>query len=110
MTPTPGTQKCNAYRKAAGLPPVWDVPANAGHSCSQLWMMDGALSNAPELSPAGLQAGLQRSKGLDFSFPQGIADFSAAGTTTGGQHFRIAQFTPECTCWRVVQREFRRGF
>lgn len=110
MSPTGGTVKCNAYRKAAGLPPVWDVPANAGHACSQLWMLDQALSNAPDVSAQGLQAGLQRSKGLDFSYPQGIADFTASGTTTGGQHFRVAQYSKGCECWRVVQPEFRRGF
>ena len=110
MSPTPGTQQCNAYRQAAGLPPVWDVPANAGHACSQLWMLRQALGNAPEVSAEGLQAGLQRSQGLDFSYPQGVADFTPPGTTTGGQHFRVAQYAKDCTCWRVVQQEFRRGF
>lgn len=110
MAPTAGTQKCDAYRKAAGLPPVWGVPANAGNACSQLWMLQGALNNAPELSRVAIQTGLQKTKGLDFSFPQGVADFSAPRVTTGGQNYRVAQFTPACDCWRVIQRDFRRGF
>lgn len=111
MSPTPGTQKCNAYRKVAGLPPVYDVPANAGHACDQLWMLQAALSRAPEISrgPA-LQVGLQRAKSIDFSFPQGPNDFAGTRVTTGGQFWRVAQFMPDCKCWRVVQREFRRGF
>ncbi|HUR76873.1 MAG TPA: ABC transporter substrate-binding protein [Acidimicrobiales bacterium] len=110
MTPTAGTQRCNAYRKVAGLPPVYDVPANAGHACSQLWMLQGALNNAPELSVTAIQVGLQRTKSIDYSFPQGVNDFTAARVTTGGQFYRVAQFTPDCTCWRVIQRDFKRGF
>ena len=109
MTPTAGTQRCNAYRKAAGLPPVYEVPANAGHACDQLWMLQAALGLAPDLAPTSLAAGLQRAKSIDFSFPQGPNDFSANGVTTGGQFFRVAQFMPSCKCWQLVQRDFRRG-
>ena len=42
---------------AAGLPPVYDVPANAGHACDQLWMLQAALGRAPELSAAGPAGG-----------------------------------------------------
>jgi hypothetical protein len=110
MTPTAGTQRCNAYRAAAKLRPVYDVPANAGHSCDQLWMLQAALSNAPELSRTAIQVGLQRAKSIDFSFPQGPTDFTAPKTTTGGQFYRVAQFTPECSCWRLIQRDFKKGF
>ena len=110
MTPTPGTQRCNAYRQAAGLPPVYDVPANAGHACDQLWMLQGALGRAPELHPLALTVGLQRTRSIDFSFPQGPNDFTGNKVTTGGQFWRAAQFMPSCDCWQVIQRDFRRGF
>jgi hypothetical protein len=110
MTPTAGTERCNAYRAAAGLPPVYEVPANAGHACDQLWMLQAALGQAPELSPAGLPAGLQRSGSIDFSFPQGPNDFTGERVTTGGQFWRPAQFMPDCECWRVLQPDFRRGY
>jgi hypothetical protein len=112
MSPTPGTQRCNAYRAAAGLPPVWEVPSAAGTACAQLWMLRAAVDNAPELSHAAMPLGLQRAGRMDFSFPQGMADFSAQGTTTGGQYWRVAQFQPDCErrCWRVIQPEFRRGW
>jgi hypothetical protein len=110
MSPTPGTQKCNAYRAAAGLPPVYKVPANAGHACDQLWMLQAALSRAPELSAAALPAGLQATKSIDFSFPQAPNDFTGKGVTTGGQFWRAAQFMPDCDCWRVVSADFRRGY
>jgi hypothetical protein len=110
LTPTAGTQRCNAYRAAAGLPPVYDVPANAGHACDQLWMLQAALGRAPELSAAALPAGLQATGSIDFSFPQGQNDFTGEGVTTGGQFYRVAQFTPDCSCWRVTNPEFRRGY
>ena len=87
-----------------------ESPANAGHACDQLWMLQAALTNAPELSPAALPAGLQRAKSIDFSFPQGPNDFTGNGVTTGGQFWRAAQFMPDCDCWRVIQRDFKRGF
>ena len=111
MTPTPGTQKCNAYREVQGLPPVYDAPANAGHACDQLWMVQHSVANAPDLSAAGIQAGLARAGSIDWSYPQGPNDFRGAGKTTGGQFWRVARFfRDECTCWRVVQPEFRRNF
>jgi hypothetical protein len=110
LSPTPGTLKCNAYRKAAGLKPVYEVPANAGHACDQLWMLQAALSRAPQLSVSGLVSGLQQTKSIDFSFPQGPNDFTGNRVTTGGQFFRAAQFMPDCKCWRVIQRDFRRGY
>jgi hypothetical protein len=88
---------------------VYEVPANAGHACDQLWMLQAALGLASDLAPTALAAGLQRAKSIDFSFPQGPNDFSANGVTTGGQFFRVAQFMPTCKCWQLVQRDFRRG-
>jgi hypothetical protein len=111
LAPTAGTQKCNSYRKVAGLPPVYGQPANAGHACDQVWMLQYALNNAPEVSQGALQAGLQRAGSIDWSFPQGPNDFRAAKITTGGQFWRMAQFKrPECSCWRVLDPEFKRGF
>lgn len=109
MAPTPGTQKCNAYRQAAGLKPVWAVAATAGQACGQLWMLQQALANVPQLSRAALQVGLHRAKAIDFSFPQGPSDFTGDKVTTGGQFWRLAQFMPSCDCWQVTQRDFRRG-
>ena len=73
-------------------------------------MLQAALNHAPELSPLALPAGLQAAKAIDFSYPQGPNDFTGRGVTTGGQFWRVAQFMPDCDCWRVVQKEFRRGY
>jgi hypothetical protein len=109
MSPTAGTQKCDAYRKAAGLSTTWQQGATAGSACNQVWMLRDALGKAPNLDTRALQAGLQATKSLDFSFPHGPSDFTGPRVTTGGQFWRIAQFGRECACWRVVQRDFRRN-
>ena len=105
-----GRAHSNAYRQVAGLKSVYQVPANAGHACDQLWMLQNAVNRAPELSVGGLQAGLQRTKSIDFSYPQGANDFTGNRVTTGGQFWRVVQFMPSCKCWQVVQRDFKRGF
>lgn len=110
MAPTAGTQRCDGYLRAAGRSTTWQQDETAGNSCAQLWMLQGALSHAPELSAAALAAGLQRTKSIDFSYPQGLNDFSGNGVTTGGQFWRVAQFMSSCECWQVVQRDFRRGY
>jgi hypothetical protein len=110
VAPTAGTERCNAYRAAAGLAPVYDVPANAGHACDQLWMLQAALGHAPELSAAALPAGLQAAGSVDFSFPQGPNEFTGQNVTTGGQFWRPAQFMPDCSCWRLLSPDFTRGY
>jgi hypothetical protein len=110
MKPTAGTQKCDAIRKAAGLEPTWKKASGAGHACDLVWMMQAMANNAPELSAAGMQVGLQRSKSIDFAFPQGQNDFSGPKVTTGGQFWRVVQYKLACKCWQVVQPDFRRGF
>jgi hypothetical protein len=109
MVPTAGSQRCDVYRRAAGLPPVYESHAIAGNACNQLWMLQGAVGRAPQLTSTALQVGLQRTKSIDFSYPQGPNDFTGNRVTTGGQFWRVAQFMPDCDCWRVIQREFRRG-
>jgi hypothetical protein len=105
-TPSEGTNRCNAYYEAAGLPPVYEQQSIAGNTCSELWMLRDALGRAPELGAQGLPVGLQRVGSIDFSFPQGPNDFRAPGTTTGGQFWRVARFERACACWRVPDPDF----
>ncbi len=98
--PTAGTLKCNAILQTAGLS-VYGAAA-VGNACDQLWMLQDAVDNAPELSQEALAAGLQRTGSIDFSFPQGPSNFTAAGTTYGGEFWRQDQYTSACSCWQVV--------
>ncbi len=110
LTPTAGTQKCNSEVAASGLSPVWNQPGAVGNACDQLWMFQAALDHAPALSTAALAVGLERAGSVDFSYPQGPSSFAAANRTTGGQFWRVDQFTTACNCWRVTEPNFNPGF
>lgn len=110
MAPTAGTVKCSNILEAKGLGSAWQEPANAGNACNQMWMFKAAVEHAPALRQDALAAGLQRTKSIDFSYPQGPNDFSGPRVTTGGQFWRVTQFMPACKCWQVVDREFHPGY
>ena len=110
MTPSSGTQRCDAIYHAHGLPPTYKLPAGAGYVCDQLWMFLAAVTNTPTLQRSSLAAGLQRAKTVDFSYPGGPTDFSGTRVVTGGRFWRVAQFLPKCDCWQVIDRDFHPPF
>jgi hypothetical protein len=110
MTPSSGTQRCDAIYAAHGIAPTYKLPAGAGYACDALWMFQAAVNNAASLQRSALAAGLQRTKTIDFSYPGGPTDFSQPRVTTGGHFWRVAQFMPSCSCWQVVDREFHPPF
>lgn len=107
MTPTAGTQACDAILTGAGFGTTWQEPPLAGNACNQLWMFRAAADNAPALQPEGLVAGLQASEPVDFSYPWGLSDFSTPGKTTAQAGWRQAQFSRDCACWTLVSPDFR---
>ena len=103
--PSSGTQKCNAIYSAAGQPPVYQQKAGyGGIACNMMWFVRAAIEHAPALTRSNMAAGIQAAGAVDFSFPWGPYNFSGAGTTTGGQVWRVDQFLPSCQCWQVVDR------
>lgn len=106
--PTAGTAKCSAILQPAGLSAYG--AAAIGNACDQLWMLQAAVDNAPQLSQEALAAGLQKAGSIDFSFPQGPSNFTAAGTTYGGEFWRQDQYTSACSCWQVVNPNFSPSF
>jgi len=108
--PSSGTAKCDAIYQAHGIAPTYKLPAGAGYVCSQLWMFQAAINNAPVFRPEALAAGLQRARSLDVSYPAGPNDFSGLRQTTGGQFWRVAQFMADCKCWRVIDPNFHPGY
>ena len=108
--PTAGTQRCNAALKAKGIAPTYSLPAVAGNSCDNVWMFAAAVDHASVLKGDALAAGLRAAKSIDFSYPQGPSDFSRARTTTGGQYWRPVQFYKSCSCWKLLDRTFRKSY
>ena len=110
VQPSEGSQRCSAIYQAAGLPPVWEQPSLAGNMCNQWWMLRAAADHAPALQPDALAAGLQRAGSIETSYPTGPMDWSAQGSTTGGQFWRAAKFEAGCRCWKLVAPEFKPNF
>ncbi|HUC35486.1 MAG TPA: hypothetical protein VMR97_00015 [Acidimicrobiales bacterium] len=110
ITPTPGTQKCNAIMQSGGLPPVYQQEQLAGDACNEIWMLQAAVQHAPVLQRNALAAGIQAAGSVDFSYPGGPNDFSGDHVTTAGEFWRVDQFFETCTCWRVIDPTFHPNY
>jgi hypothetical protein len=108
--PSSGTARCDAIYKAHGIQPTYKLPAGAGYVCSQLWMFQAAINNAPVFKAEALAAGLQRAKSVEVSYPAGPNNFTGVRQTTGGQFWRVAQFKADCKCWQVIDPNFHPGY
>ena len=106
LQPTAGTAACDAIFKAHGLKPTWQADPEAGNGCNELWMIKAAAEHAPVLSNETLAVGLQRARSIDFSYPNGPNDFGGPRVTIGGQFWRVTQYVPDCSCWRVIDPTF----
>jgi hypothetical protein len=106
MQPTAGTAACDAIYRAHGLKPTYQLDPEAGNACNELWMIKAGAEHAPVLSAETLATGLQRARSVDFSYPNGPNDFSGAQVTLGGQFWRVTQYFPDCSCWRVIDPTF----
>ncbi len=110
VSPTPGTERCNAIYAAAGLPPVWERPAAIGRLCNQFWMVKAAVEHAPQLDRRALAPGLQAAGSVEFSYPDGPVDWAGERRTTGGRFWRAAEFKPSCDCWQILEQQYHPAF
>lgn len=109
-TPTAGTARCNAAFAKKGIGPTYSLGTAAGNACSNVWMFAAAADHASAMKGDALAAGLQAARSVELSYPAGPNDFTAAGTTTGGQFWRPLQFHKSCRCWRIIDGNFQRTF
>jgi hypothetical protein len=63
-------------------------------------MLVAALQHA-QVSQTAIVAGLRAARTVQTSFPNGPNDFSAPGTTWGGQFWRADTYHASCQCWIV---------
>jgi hypothetical protein len=107
----PMTERCDAILVAAGLQPVVKQQvAMGGTVCSLVWLLQTAAERAPALTRTNLMQGLERAGKVDLPFPVGPADFSAPGTTTGGQFWRPVGYVDACGCWKLLDTAWRPSF
>jgi hypothetical protein len=81
-----------------------------GVACDDMWLFAAAVDHAPVLQRNALAAGLQASRSLDFSYPQGPAVFTGYHATGGGEYWRVIQANSSCSCWRVIDQTFHPSF
>jgi len=108
--PSPGTARCDAIYVAHGIQPTYKLAPGAGYVCTQLWMFQAAINNAPIFRADALAAGLARARSIESSYPAGPNDFSGLRQTTGGQFWRVAQFMASCKCWQVIDPNFHPSY
>jgi hypothetical protein len=68
------------------------------------------MVHAPTLSPDALAGGLNAAGTIDYSFPYGPNDFTAPGTTWGGQFWRPLNYSASCACWKVTDPNYQPSF
>jgi hypothetical protein len=114
MTPSSGTQRCNAIYAANHRPTVWQQEASAGGApglaCNLIWMFAAAVDHAPALQRNAFAAGLKTARSVDFSWPQGPSDFTGDRVTAGGEFWRTVRAFASCKCWRVTDPVFHPSF
>ena len=107
---TPGTVACNKVMAAHGLPSVYQSADNfAGSTCSLVWLLVAAIQHGG-VNPLNLVAGLHAAKSVQVSYPNGPNDFTAPGTTTGGEYWRPVTYHSSCQCWTVINPNFSPSF
>jgi hypothetical protein len=107
---TPGTQRCDKIMVDHHLPTVYQSADQfAGSTCSLVWMLVAALQHST-INQTGIVAGLQAAKTVELSFPNGPDDFSAPGTTTAGEFWRIDTYHATCQCWETVNPTWNPSF
>lgn len=107
---TTGTQACDKIMTSHGLPTVYQSGDQfAGSTCSLVWMLVAAMQHGG-VNQTALVAGLQAAKSVQMSFPNGPNDFSAPGTTTGGEFWRPITYHGSCQCWTVINPAWSPSF
>ena len=107
---TPGTVACDKVMASHGLVSVYASPDNfAGSTCSLVWLLVAAIQHGG-VSQTALAGGLQAAKSVQVSYPNGPNDFTAPGTTTGGEFWRAVTYHSSCQCWKVVEPNFNASF
>jgi hypothetical protein len=105
------TVQCDQIMTSHGQSGVMAAPDQfSGAVCDLAWMFVAALDHAPSVAPDQLAAGLQRAGSVPFSFPYGPDNFSAPGTTWGGQFWRPVRFHTSCRCWQLDSPNFSPSF
>jgi hypothetical protein len=110
------TQRCIDIFAKHGLSRDLIYPASAssypggGGACSAFLTFAAAADKDPGLTRAGLVTGLDALGTVPLAYLDGDAVFNQPGKVTGGDFWRVVQFSKACTCWKVLDPTFRPSF
>jgi Periplasmic binding protein len=111
---SPATVACDKIMTSHGLPTVYQSGDQfAGSTCSLVWMLVTAMKRGG-VNPLALVAGLHAAGSTETSFPNGPDNFSAPGTTAGGEYWREIVYhgtsNGGCQCFTVVNPTWRPSY
>lgn len=111
LTPNAASLACNAIYAKGGEPAVYQSPDGIGGVvCDDMWMVQAAVDHAPVLQRNALAAGLQASRSVPFSYPEGPNTFGGYHSTGGGEFWRPLEAVASCQCWHVLNPTFAPSF
>jgi hypothetical protein len=102
--PSSGSQKCNALFSGAGGTTVYkSLDGYEGVACNYLWYVQGILDHATSLKPAQLPVALHSVGVINYSYPFGPVNYSAAPKNApyGVGYWRAETYASSCKCWHV---------
>jgi hypothetical protein len=108
---SPTDVQCDQIMTSHGQPGVMASQDQfSGWVCDTAWMFVAALNHAPSVAQDQLAVGLQRAGSVPFAFPYGPNNFSAPGTTWGGEFWRPITYRSSCRCWQTDNPNFQPPF
>jgi hypothetical protein len=100
--PSGGTQKCNAIFKAQTTT-YKSLDGYEGATCNYLWYVQAILDHATSLKASALPVALHQVGTINYSYPYGPVDYSAAPKNApyGAGYWRAETYAASCKCWHI---------
>jgi hypothetical protein len=102
FTPSGGTKKCNAIFKGRTTT-YKSLDGYEGATCNYLWYVQAILDHATSLKAASLPVALHAAGTIDYSYPYGPVDYTAApkNAAYGAGYWRPETYVSSCKCWHI---------
>ena len=99
--PGPGTKRCQAIIKKAGLSPDYVYGKQGGTMCDAIWAAEAAMKGAQTLTREAALPGLFNAGTIQYSYPSADATYRAPAKFYGGDTWWAVTFRQDCNCWRA---------
>jgi hypothetical protein len=102
--------RCNDWMKRANVPPSESEQDIVPHNLCDIFRFFVAAANGvgPNLTRVTLHEGLRRAGRFE-SAVLGDGIFDRPGKVWGGDHIRAIRWQLACKCWKIIDRDLKRG-